>query len=366
MTPPDGGANGIIADLFTRHAIDLLRLEAGERRQIQRILEALERDLVATVARIEPTGVARETYRQKRLQDLLQQVRGTIKASYRDAATYLRGELAELADIETEFVARAINQGVQFGLATSSFTREQLRAIADGVLVQGAPVSDWWSRQAGDTLQRFTDEMRLGVSQGQTNAQLIRRIRGGTENGERIEGFMQITRRNAESLVRSATQAVAEKAKQATYEANADILAAVVWSSTLDGRTTVQCQVRDGLRYTVTDHEPIGHSVPWGGGPGNLHWGCRSASRPETKSWRDLGIDIDDLPLGTRASMDGQVAADTTFEAWLSRRSKAEQDAALGVGRAELWREGKITFRQLLDGNGRELTLAELRARVRN
>lgn len=365
MAPRDGGANEVIADLFTRHAIDLLRLEAGERRTIRRLLQRLEADLVAAVARVDPTGVARETYRQRRLQQILEQVRDTIRASYRQANTVLRGELMELADIEAEFVARAINQGVQFEIATASFTREQVRGLVDGVLVQGAPVSDWWGRQAGDTLQRFTDEMRLGISQGQTSAQLMRRIRGGTENGEPISGFMEISRRNADSLVRSATRAAAERSRDAVYEANEDILAAVVWDSTLDGRTTVQCAARDQLRYTVTDKRPIGHDIPWGPGPGNLHWGCRSSSRPETKSWRELGIDLDDLPPGTRASMDGQVAADTTFEAWLSRRSKVEQDAALGAGRADLWRSGAITFRQLLDANGRELTLEELRARVR-
>lgn len=365
MTPPDG-ANDVIADLFTRHAVDLLRLEANERREIRRILERLERDLAAQVARIDPTGVARETYRQRRLQALLEQVRDTIRASYRDSARILRGELLELADIEGEFVTRAINQGIGFDYATASFTREQLRGLVDGVLVQGAPVADWWSRQAGDTLQRFTDTMRSGVAQGLTNAQLIRRVRGGRENGEQIAGFMQISRRHADALVRSATHAVSERARQSTYEQNEDVISAVVWSSTLDSRTTLQCMVRDGLRYTAKDRKPKGHDVPWLEGPGNIHWGCRSSSRPETKSWRELGIDVDDLPPGTRASMDGQVAADTTFEGWLSRRSQAEQDAMLGIGRAELWREGKITFRQLLDANGRELTLEELRARVRS
>jgi hypothetical protein len=62
--------------------------------------------------------------------------------------------------------------------------------------------------------------------------------------------------------------------------------------------------------------------------------------------------------------MNGQVAADLTFEGWLSRQPKAAQDAALGTGRADLWREGKISFRDLLDANGRELSLAELRARL--
>ncbi|MDG4650105.1 phage minor head protein [Roseibacterium sp. SDUM158017] len=366
MAPPDGGANEVIADLFTRHAVDLLRLEANERKAVRRILQGLERELVAQIARIDPTGPERESYRARRLDRLLDQVRDTIRASYRQASSVLRGELIELADIEGEFVARAINEGVRFDLATASFTREQLRALVDGVLVQGAPVSEWWQRQAGDTLQRFTDEMRSGIAQGQTNAQLMRRVRGGTENGEAVVGFMSITRRHADSLVRSATQAVAERAKQATYEANEDIIGAVVWTSTLDSRTTLQCMVRDGLRYRLKDKSPIGHKVPWLQGPGALHWGCRSTSRPETKSWRDLGIDADDLPPQTRASMNGEVAADTTFEGWLSRRSSEEQDEALGAGRAELWREGKITFRQLLDGNGRELSLEELRARVRN
>lgn len=366
MPPPDGGANEVIADLFTRHAVDLLRIEAAERREIRRILRDLEGELVAQIARIDPTGVGREAYRQKRLEKLLDQVRGTIKASYRSASSKLRGELLELADIEGDFVATAINRGIGADLATSGFTRSQLRALVDGVLVQGATTSDWWSRQAGDTLQRFTDEMRLGVSQGQTTAQLIRRVRGGTENGEPVVGFMNIIRRHAESLVRSATQAVAERAREATYEANQDLIAAVVWTSTLDGRTSPMCMVRDGLRYTVKGKEPIGHDVPWGGGPGNLHWGCRSSSRPETKSWRDLGVDADDLPPQTRASMNGQVAADLTFEQWLAGKPAAQQDDILGDGRAALWREGKITFRQLLDGNGRELTLVELRARVRD
>lgn len=362
---PDGGANDRIADLFTRHAVDLQRVEAGQRRAIRRVLEELERELVAQIARVDPTGPTRESYRARRLDRLLEQVRDTIRASYRQAGSYLRGELQELADIEGEFVARAINRGVGFDLSDAFFTRAQLRSLVDGVLVQGAPVAEWWSRQAGDTLQRFTDEMRAGIAQGQTNAQLIRRVRGGTENGEAVTGFMQISRRHADSLVRSATQAVAERARQETYEQNEDVIGAVVWDSTLDSRTTIQCMVRDQLRYRLKDKKPIGHNVPWLEGPGQLHWGCRSSSRPETKSWRELGIDADDLPPGTRASMDGQVAGDTSFETWLSRRSQTEQDAALGAGRAQLWREGQITFRQLVDGNGRELSLQELRARVR-
>ena len=358
------GANDIIADAFTAHGFDLLRVDAGLRRDIRKLLTELEGELVAQLAKIDPTGPVRQTYRVQRLEKLLDQVRETIRASYRDASTALAGELRELAEIEGAFTVKAVNDATVESLFTGVITRAQAAALVAGVLVQGAPVSEWWERQAGDTLQRFTDAMRLGIAQGETNSQLIRRVRGGTQRGEAVAGIMDISRRNADSLVRAATQAVAGRARETVYAANADVLSAVVWTSTLDLRTSPQCQVRDGLRYTVIDHQPIGHTVPWGPGPGSLHWGCRSTSRPETKSWRELGFDIDELPPSTRSSMNGQVAADLTFEGWLSRQSVAAQNAALGAGRAELWRDGKISFRDLLDANGRELSLAELRARL--
>tara|TARA_R110002020_G_scaffold95937_10_gene230118 strand:+ start:1496 stop:2590 length:1095 start_codon:yes stop_codon:yes gene_type:complete len=364
MAPADGSANDIIADLVTRHAIDLLRVEAGQRRAIRRLLSELEGDLVAQLAKIDPTGVARDSARVARLEKLLTQARETIRASYRGASSQLIGELRELADIEAGFAARVINQGLGIELATATLTRAQAVALVGDMLVQGAPVSDWWSRQAGDTLERFTDAMRLGMAQGDTSAQLIQRVRGGKRNGELVTGFMEISKRNADSLVRSATQAVSAAARDQTYTANADILKGVMWNSTLDGRTTLECAARDGLLYTVEGKEPIDHNLPWGGGAGNLHWGCRSTSTPVTKSFRELGIDIDDLPPGKRASIDGQVPSDTKFEGWLSRQSKARQDEVLGPGRADLFRDGKIGLRDMLDQNGRELTLKELRARI--
>lgn len=357
-------ANDKIADLFAAHAIDLLRVEAGQRKAVTRLLTDLEADLVAQLARIDPTTVSRQSARVARLEKLLDQVRGSIRSVYRDASTLLAGELRELADIEVAFTARAINEGLGLQLATATITRAQATALVGDLLVQGAPVADWWSRQAGDTLQRFQDAMRLGMSQGDTSAQLIQRIRGGRRNGEVVQGFMDISRRNADTLVRSATQAASAAAKDVAYSDNADILKGIVWMATLDGRTTIGCGARDGLLYTVGTHEPIDHDLPWEGGPGNRHFGCRSTSAPVTKSFRELGLDIDDLPAATRASIDGQLPSDTKFEGWLSRQSRARQEQVLGEGRAELFREGKIGLRDLLDGNGRELSLEELRARI--
>ena len=357
-------ANDKILDAMTTRALDLQRLSAGQAKDVGRFLKTLEGDIVAQLARIDPTGIGSISRRAARLEKLLKQVKATIVASYRAEGKRLANELRELADIESKFAVSAINKGAGVELITSELTRGQLTAITGDLLVQGAPVSDWVSRQAGDTLVKFQDAMRLGIAQGETNAQLIRRVRGGKQAGEVVQGFMKTTRHHAESLVRSATQAVSQASRQAVYDDNDDIVKAEQWVSTIDLRTTVECSARDGLTYTVGSHEPIDHTLPWGGGPGNLHWGCRSTSAPVLKSFRELGFDIDEVPETTRSALDGQIAQDTTFEGWLGRQSVQRQNENLGVGRAALWRDGKISFRDLMDANGRELTLAELRAKT--
>lgn len=364
MAADGGQVNTQILDLVTDRAIDLLRLTARQQREAVSFLNKLEDDLAAQLARADLTGVSVRSRQAKRLEKLLAQVRETIRGAYRDHDVALSGELKELAEIEADFVANSVNQVVGVQIMDTGLTRGQLAAVLGDVTVQGAPVSEWWSRQAGDTLARFTDQMRLGIAQGETVGQLVRRIRGGTEKGEVVPAIMDVSRRHADALVRSATQAVSQTARNATYEANNDVLKGVAWVSTLDFRTTLGCAARDNKLYSIGDHQPIDHDLPWENGPGQRHWGCRSTSAPVVKSWRELGFDIDDLPASTRASMDGQVPQDTSFERWLNGKTSAEQDDFLGKGRANLWRDGKISFRELLDARGRELSIDELRGRA--
>ncbi len=85
---------------------------------------------------------------------------------------------------------------------------------------------------------------------------------------------------------------------------------------------------------------------------------------PILKSWRDLGVDEDEIPATTRASMDGQVAAKQSFEQWLKKQPTSRQDTVLGATAADLWRRDKINFRDLLDQSGRPLTTEQLRAKA--
>ncbi len=88
---------------------------------------------------------------------------------------------------------------------------------------------------------------------------------------------------------------------------------------------------------------------------------CRSTKVGVLKSFRDLGIDLDEIPAGTRASMRGEVPAKLTYDEWLRGEPAAVQDDILGPARAKLFRAG-AKVGDFIDARDRTLTLSDLRS----
>jgi hypothetical protein len=62
--------------------------------------------------------------------------------------------------------------------------------------------------------------------------------------------------------------------------------------------------------------------------------------------------------------MDGQVPESQNFEKWIAGKPDSYADEVFGKGRAELWRQGKISVRDMVDQRGNPLTLEQLRKEV--
>lgn len=74
-----------------------------------------------------------------------------------------------------------------------------------------------------------------------------------------------------------------------------------------------------------------------------------------------MGIDIDESPAGTRASLNGQVPGDTSYEEWLRGQPAHVQDEILGPGRADVFRSGGVEFSRFVDDRGRPVSVEQLR-----
>lgn len=367
-----------LADAYRVHHVGLLRYDAWVRARALVFLKELERELVSRLVDIDPTAPARTAYQRQRLERLLEQARALITEAYGNAGNATSSYLYDLGRREAEWAVGAINTAAGVKIAEATITAAQLRSILSDVLIEGGPSAEWWSRQAEKLRQQFADQIRLGMAQGETIDDMVRRIRGKAtgkrsyywdpKTGERkvftefSGGIMDIGTRQAEALVRTSVQAVAADAQMALYRANADLMRGVQHLSTLDTRTCPICMGYSGAAWTLKGEPLEGTTLPYRLIP--LHWSCRCDRIPILKTWRELGFDLDEAPPGTRASMDGQVAADMTFDQWLKTKPKSVVDEMLGKGRAQLWLDGRITMRDLLDQRGRPLSLDELHTKA--
>ncbi|MCK5605384.1 phage head morphogenesis protein [Candidatus Pacearchaeota archaeon] len=253
----------------------------------------------------------------------------------------------------------AANSFKAIGLTASLPSETALKALVNGSLIEGAPSAAWWSKQSDDTAFKFSAQVRQGIAGGETVQQIVRRIVGSPRLG--TPGIMETSRRGASALVHTSIQQVSNDARLATFKANDDIVKGVMQLSTLDSHTTKICIAYSGASWDLEGNPIDGNELPFNGGTPR-HFNCRSVLTPITRTYKELGINIPEAPPGTRASDLGQVPATTTFESFLERHDAEYMDNLLGPGRAKLYRDGKITLTQLVDGQGRPLTLKQLEA----
>jgi SPP1 gp7 family putative phage head morphogenesis protein len=333
-----------IADDLLAHNLDLLRLNASMRLDALKLLKALEKELTDRIK----LGTLTE-YSKASADYLLASAKAVTEKYYADIAAMSEEALAGMSSVQAN-VVRAALADVGYGAALAPATHFAT-ALTD-VLIQGAPSATWWEKQAADVAFKFANTVRQGIVQGKTNGDIIREVRT----------VMDVGRANAAALVQTSVQQVANSSLIETFKQNADVIKGMMQLSTLDSHTTDICMAYSGAEWDL-DEEPIGDTkLPFDGGPPR-HWNCRSVLVPITKSFAELGMDAPEMTASERASMDGPIAANTTFDSFLERKGTAFQDEMLGKGRAELWRNGTITLPQLLDLKGRPLTLAELKSK---
>lgn len=337
--------NDEIADALIAHEVGLRRLSNATVRKIlaqlsrseQRIVERLLRESEATLS-------------ATRQRALLADVRRIIASAYEDATGALRIDLIRLGEYEVAYQGALIERVLPIEFRTNYPTEAQIVAAVNSRPFQGRVLKDWFKELDSATFRLLRNTIRGGYVEGRTTDQIVRELRGTAAQGFK-DGVLAITRRNAEATVRTALTHTANAARATLYQANADIIKAVQWSSTLDGRTSAVCRARDGKLYPVDS----GPRPP-------AHTNCRSSTIPVVKSWREMGLNLDDLPPGTRASMNGQVAADLDYDAWLRRQPVAFQDDVLGASKGRLFRAG-LRMDRYVDRAGMEYTLDELKRR---
>jgi SPP1 gp7 family putative phage head morphogenesis protein len=343
-------ANDKLLDSAVSHQIGLMRYSNASVRKIIALLNRAENDLVRQILRYDFRAVG-PTFSRKRLEKMLDALRVVTSEAYAVLRKEFTTNLKGLAEYEAEFQVSALQRAADVELDLVVPTASQLFAAVNARPFQGRLLKDWYAGLEAGAQARLRQAIQLGFTEGETIDQIVRRVRG-TKARQFKDGILEVSRRGAEAMVRTAINHVASAAREELYKANTDVIKGVLWVSTLDSRTTILCASRDGNVYP-----------PDNGPRPPAHVNCRSTTAPVLKSWKEMGINLKEAPQGTRASMDGQLPAETNFDKWLRTKPTEFQADILGVTKAKLFRDGGLTLDRFVDRVGMEYTLDELRKR---
>jgi SPP1 gp7 family putative phage head morphogenesis protein len=212
---------------------------------------------------------------------------------------------------------------------------------SNGVKMLEPFIKGWENKQ----IENVSDIIRTGFVTGRTNAQIVQDIAGKN-------GYLENQNRaSIKTMVRTATTHTSNLSRQATFDANDDVILGYEWVSTLDGRTSSTCKGLDGQIFKNKDKNK--RYPP-------AHPNCRSSTAPVLDERYKL-----DKSVNTRASRGAeggqQVDADLTYYGWLKEqgaqgpKGRAFVLDTLGNERGKLFLDGGLSADKF-----KQLTLDEL------
>ena len=334
-----------LLDEAIRRQVVLERLKSGQVRDFNTIFKDIAAEVRSKAAGIDVTGATRKAF-----DDWLGTMEKSVHSIYTKQLKLLTPELEKISGVYAALEAGDITKAT-LGKATMKLvTPRQAFGYAKKLPMafSGETLETFVGKLAGNETARVVGTFRKGYYQGKTNTQLVKEVIGSKARNYK-DGILDVSRRNASTVVRTSVQHVASAGRSKVWENNKDIIDQYEWVSTLDGKTSNQCKSLDGQKWDIGK----GPTPP-------IHPNCRSTTVAV------LADEFKFLSEGrTRSSKDGYVSADENYYDWLKKQDAAFQDTALGKTRGKLFRDGGLSAEQFRDLNlGKDfkpLSLAEMK-----
>ena len=395
-----------LSDALVRHQIDIERLKKGTAAKYVKLLRksdpAMVEELRRRLDRFGKTGPA-AARKVKSLNKLIDAVVDGRRTVWLNLQREINKELKAIGKAEAVITNDLLTEAV--GL--EEFDPPQSNSAVVGAAVAGAIYQGRTTAQHLKALEIAERDIirrsvRQGVFDGLEAEAIVTGLRGSRGFGM-TDGAMQQTRRGLMALTGTAINSAVATGRESAFDASG-VITGLVWTSTLDGRTTLICQSRDGHGVPFTDDFPkdIPLLQPQNARP-PAHYNCRSYMEA---TLRDIGVVkphrvfVTDTRTNKRRRIDfraqakaeagpewsnlterqrrrriraasnawasaniGTVAPQVSYPQWLSRQSASFQDSVLGPTRGALFRNGGLKVQNFVDASGKTLTLEQLQAR---
>ncbi|QDP59322.1 MAG: putative minor head protein [Prokaryotic dsDNA virus sp.] len=325
-------------DKILDHQVRLSRLETqGYQAHIAPSLAQTLRDIRRLLAETDSITS------QRQLRSLEAEIRRVIRGQEGWAA--LQSDLDSLADYDNRFFAELIGGAAATSERVKRLADNSMMVLRSGDKFNSGLWPDFVQANQESQMRAVSNVLRTAYAQGLTAREMRREV---------SRRFDSEIARNAETLARTATNHYSTIGRRAFAAANPDVVTREVPLTVFDSRQTKICAsiaARYGQEGWPVGQSPIGYP--------SYHFSCRTQIIPMADGQRLVG---------TRAARGDsgkttQIQAGTEIDQFARRQSNEWQDDWLGPERAQLFREGKLSIRNLTDASLRPLTLQEIARR---
>ena len=271
-------------------------------------------------------------------------------------------------DLSSEFEKSAVSLAVYEASYTSNLIANSVAVVSGENIYKtikktpyaGGQLVDYLFKDIASLLRKKVEYViRDGISQGQTNQQIVQRIKG-KKSLDYKDGILKTNEYEIERQVRTARSHISTATYIDTYRALGYEYVKVV--ATLDGRTCKYCASIDGDVYPIDD--PTRPHFPVHPNNRTTYVGCDkdgsiAGQRPFVMDERK----VKDIPKEERKHLIGQMDANTSFKEFFEQSDEFFQRTWLGKSKYELYKKGEYSIDKFADPlNKRGYTLAELKA----
>lgn len=344
-----------ILDYTLLSSVRLERFSESLRLRIIALLKQAEKSIYDEIIKIDPTATQSTNWKKARMARLSKQIDNILTEKYTEIKDDVDTKLKELSVLEATYFAKALNNIMGVDLFQVTLTPEFLQSIVDNTLIQGGPIKDWFNTQAQNAKQRLSrtlaeavhksNVLQIGQVKGESVQELTTAVKGVAVDGK--FGVLNMSRREAEALVRTSVLQVANQARMAMFMKNTDLLKGWQLVAVLDDRTTEFCRAADGGQYDI-NWSPIEGTRIAVDGPPPYHWQCFIDGKTPiytSEGWKAISkIKVGDLVLTHKGRFrkvtellfsEASVESNSSlvYEAWLNGENDIEKLHSLTDGK---------------------------------
>ncbi len=257
---------------------------------------------------------------------------------------------SEIAQDEAQALSAWMTEQLPLQMEMIAPSPDLIKSVIFEKPFDGKIMGEWFNQLEQPWRDGIYRDFRSGFLQGKTIPEMAKMIRENNFGAFAVGGTRNAIQ-DSKAVVRTAATMVTNRAREATYAMNTDVVKGVRYVATLDVRTTLICANLHGNIYPIGE----GERPP-------MHWACRSTTIPEVKSWEEMGLPASKVSDAQKARFNGQSEdMSNDFNVVMNGWSREDQNKFVGPVRGQLWRDGKVdNLEQFMQSTTKVKTLNQM------